>query len=79
MKEMNRKLKIKDLSVEERRLINTIVRLYIQNTGMAQETRLGLEKCEETVIEMLDSGKLVIVYNEETDSIQIKQARKKKL
>lgn len=74
---MNPKIRIKDLPEEERKLITAIIRTYIQTTGMAQQTGLGLEKCEETVSAMIDAGKLVIVYNEETDCIQIKRVRKK--
>lgn len=73
---MNRKIRIEELPEKERKIILAIVRTYIRTTGMAQETGLGLEKCEETVIAMLNARKLIIVYDEEKDLINIKRTKK---
>jgi hypothetical protein len=65
------KPKFRDLPEKERSMILKLVRRYISATGMAKELEMGLEHCEEIVINMLQDSQLKIVVSKDDKTYSI--------
>ena len=71
---MQKKVNLDDADSMSRKLVLATIRAYCKASGLyakASSLGMGLDKCEESVKELIEYGLLIIYVNEENDTLSI--------